>query len=552
MEQFILTLWERAGPPAALILAACALGYWFTGKHLNRRDSVPLQEFLERGGWEPAYRRGLTTVLDWLARRLTPPEWHDRLEAEEGAPAQAARAWNWLAYDRMLLLAVAYPILLPLLFWLGAGSPATLGGVEVVPAPESGFDRGLVGGGLLGMVLLLWFRERLAQAVHRHLVFPLIGSFSRGILRRAAPLGLGLDLVRGALFLAAVVSALALAGASLFAFAAAGALAVALVGAVAGAGLVALALAGAIAGVSLVALALALKLAGANALALADAGSVAVAFAGAVAVAVAGAGASAFAFAGAGALAVAMLLERRWRPATVLGVFTALLGCALALATAFTPDRPAEASVLLLFLVALPLINAVFDFLSLGLTRWCLRNAVEEREVRLLGLRLRGWWAFNLIDVAGALLALAGLILAMLLAVAGLNALTPENPLMDLGVLFAELRDDGADMRWLYVMVFSTLLPSVLHLGLFLLSLLVCYPGVRPREWLVRLIATAGKDDDRRALVQLAMGVWVALWVAVPVGLWIWLLPNVDLWHSGAMLWLIDRVEGIALALRLV
>ena len=236
----------------------------------------------------------------------------------------------------------------------------------------------------------------------------------------------------------------------------------------------------------------------------------------------------------------------------MLAVFTTLAGGALALVTALTPGRPAEGSVLLLLLVALPLINAVFDFLSLGLTRWCLRNAVEGRAVRVWWLRLRGWWAFNLIDVAGALLALAGLILAMLLAVTGLNALTPENPLMDLGALFAELRDGEVDMRWLYVMVFSTLLPSVLHLGLFLLSLLVCYPGVRAREWLVALMDKAGPEDDRRVMVRAAVGLWVGLVVAVPVGLWVWLLPNFDLWHRAAMLWVIGAVEGVAAALGLL
>lgn len=205
-----------------------------------------------------------------------------------------------------------------------------------------------------------------------------------------------------------------------------------------------------------------------------------------------------------------------------------------------------------MFAITLPLINAVFDFLSLGLTRWCLRNALEGREARLLGLRVRGWWAFNLIDVAGALLALTGLIGAMVLAVAGLNALTPENPLMDLGRFFAELRDEETDMRWLYVMVFSTLLPSVLHLGLFLLSLLICYPPPPLRARMVRWIDRREPGDNLRINVQLLMGVWVALVVAVPVGLWMWLLPGFDLWHSAAVLWLIDGVEAVAGALGLL
>jgi len=91
-----------------------------------------------------------------------------------------------------------------------------------------------------------------------------------------------------------------------------------------------------------------------------------------------------------------------------------------------------------LFLGVFPLINAVFDFASLGLTRYCLRQSLSGAPLSCLGHDIKSlkWW---LIDLTGAIAALFALCAALLGAVVLINAIAAE-PVMDLTQLFADLK----------------------------------------------------------------------------------------------------------------
>ena len=156
-----------------------------------------------------------------------------------------------------------------------------------------------------------------------------------------------------AVFAGAVAVAVASAAAVVFAVTVAGAVA----------GAVAFAVAGAFA------VAAAVAFPGASAFAVALAGAAAVAFPGAAAIAFAGAGAS-------------EASQRRMgrHPGYSLALLI-YLGAVLTLAVifgAFDPDRPRPETVyLILFLGALPILNAVADFASIGLTRFLLRRGLR-------------------------------------------------------------------------------------------------------------------------------------------------------------------------------
>jgi hypothetical protein len=208
--------------------------------------------------------------------------------------------------------------------------------------------------------------------------------------------------------------------------------------------------------------------------------------------------------------------------------------------------------VFLVFLAALPLVNALFDWLSLGLTRVLLRQSLERRRP---GIALRNGG----IDVLAALGLLAALAVAATAGLQGLNRLALAGgwpaPLIDLGDLLRRLRETPGDpsVWWIYATLVSTLLPSVVHLAIAGGA----FVQVRwPRAWNDRYAARltpahlafaptryklAGYLTLRQATEWLCPLLVLALVVAL---LWAWglALPEV----ARGLLWL---AETVALAL---
>ena len=120
------------------------------------------------------------------------------------------------------------------------------------------------------------------------------------------------------------------------------------------------------------------------------AGAVAVTFAGTVAFAVASAVAGALAILGAGAVAVSVAgavttaEERSSRPMAwrllFCGGLVALLIVAIKMPDDFGAGQPNRAVFGTLTFCLLPLVNAVFDFASVGLTRYLLRVGLEQKR----------------------------------------------------------------------------------------------------------------------------------------------------------------------------
>ena len=116
---------------------------------------------------------------------------------------------------------------------------------------------------------------------------------------------------------------------------------------------------------------------------------------------------------------------------------------------------------LLLFLGLLTLVNAPFNWASLGLTRALLRR----------GLELGGWWPFllALVDALLAAVIVAALAIAMLVAVQAFDGLAVYGggqPIMPLDPLFDGIaaHPEAPEYWWVYALLLSTLLPSLINL----------------------------------------------------------------------------------------
>jgi len=387
---------------------------------------------------------------DWLTKFLDAV---DRFFGDAGKADQTlfprafglktpAPLWTAPAFDRCLLLALVYPIATIFIIWAVSGHVGPAETALRLKADVAGWQRGLAAG--------------------------LIGLSTVSVWRAMRTKG----------FKSAMWVSVAFAGAVTFAFA----------GAFAGAGAATLTVAGV--GTLSVAAAVAVAFAFAGAFSVIVASAFSGAFSGAVAVAVAGAVAffSFFNFFGGGAVAVGgafavnflndVAIEKRRRGAFLsLYLFAMIIMC-FGAASWFAPFRPwVIGAPFLLFLGLLTLINAPFDWFSLGLTRALLRR----------GLELGGWWPYflALVDALAAAFIIAFLAITMVIGVQTFDHLAehsggPNARVLPLDELFDGIaaQPSAPEFWWVYALLLSTMIPSLLNLMIGGASLLRGIPGL--------------------------------------------------------------------------
>ena len=140
---------------------------------------------------------------------------------------------------------------------------------------------------------------------------------------------------------------------------------------------------------------------------------------------------------------------------------------------------------MLLFLGLFTLLNAPFDWASLGLTRALLRR----------GLELRGWWPFilALVDAVLAGVVITFLALTMVIGVQAFDDLAALGGgegarLLPLGPFFDGIAANptAPEFWWVYALLFSTTIPSIINLMIGGASLMRGVPGVS--SWLLRFM----------------------------------------------------------------
>jgi hypothetical protein len=129
----------------------------------------------------------------------------------------------------------------------------------------------------------------------------------------------------------------------------------------------------------------------------------------------------------------------------------------------------------LLFIGLLTLLNAPFDWFSLGLMRALLRR----------GLELGGWWpyALALVDAGLAAVIIAALALTLVVGVQTFDALAVYGggaSVLPLEPLFSGIaaHPTAPEYWWLYALLLSTMIPSLVNLVIGGTSLVRGLPGV--------------------------------------------------------------------------
>ncbi|MFT4794620.1 MAG: hypothetical protein ACJAVR_001548 [Paracoccaceae bacterium] len=225
------------------------------------------------------------------------------------------------------------------------------------------------------------------------------------------------------------------------------------------------------------------------------------------------------------AVAVAVAFAVEWIGArlnlrTISLTLWAMLGVAGVSLAARNGASAVDTKSLILFIAALPLLNALADFASTGLTRYLLRRSVDTS----------GRW-----EALGDLIGGAAIYLALGCAVIAFIAWTPlldGTHLANLPQIFQDLADPATRGQywWLLVMLASTLLPTALHLHLFLMTLIRHIPACL-RHWLAYEFVIAARINSnfrgRRAVLALsalnAFALVAPLWLMVE--LWLTVSP---------------------------
>lgn len=131
---------------------------------------------------------------------------------------------------------------------------------------------------------------------------------------------------------------------------------------------------------------------------------------------------------------------------------------------------------MLIFLVTLPLINALMDWLSLGFTRGFLYAIRQRRHSGIIAL------LFVSLDVILALAFLMAIVSLTVLILAGINAATmhsSDQTFLDLKVLFDGLSKDplALEYTWIHFMMLSTLIPTLIHFAVAGASAMMIFPN---------------------------------------------------------------------------
>lgn len=492
MEFITGLLWNPEFPFLTFFVPAFALAWWGLGGLWEREERKTFVLWLKHDRSRHLYRHLITRALDavsdflgrWEMRLRRGRGWHETEIMERNR-----LPWSWGLLDFALLLAVAYPIVSLIGQWaiLGEGK---FGSLTVLP--QTDWDDRWLPLILLGCSLISclwavtsnfrWLRTLFIPAIFFYV------WFGEELKEYALPVAPAVE-SSGVLPIFSFPippPVFVVAFATAFAFVFASALSAA--------------------GVFAVAFAVAFVAAATPAITIGPIAGAAVAFGFPVALAVV------LAVAFAGDQARSMPERKMNRPSLGLlswlsVLFIILLITAVRLQpTAQIPIK--EISAILLFLGLLPLLNAVADFASSGLTRHFLARGVEGHL---------GW--FGLVDLLAGVATFFALGFAMIGTVALVKAMGgPE--LINLFVLLgppgipnAILTDPHA-YWWLYLTFLSTLLPTVLHGFIATFAFGLMWPE-RLRMWLATSLESGSYVAGRPAC--LALAVLIALSVALPL-----------------------------------
>ena len=201
---------------------------------------------------------------------------------------------------------------------------------------------------------------------------------------------------------------------------------------------------------------------------------------------------------------------------------------------------------LFLFFGFLPIVNALFDWLSVSITRTLLKKS-----------KSRGVWIgaiYGVFDFVLAVVCLMGLLLALVYMIWGLNGITQwfgGINFYDLDGFFRGVTCDPFNPRylWVYAMFFSTMAPSLIHLLLALLSSFTKLRSPRRIDGYIRTLRKCPSSGNSIEIADIAgfmarhnlTAVVTAIFVLVGgSAVFIWLIVPAPTWFQSLLSLLID------------
>lgn len=500
--------------PAAWVWALTLLWAILFGllNYDHHRDRVSILNGLRRRDNALIYTKLVDAMLGGLKQMLSPEDAVSHSMPARGRFAQLmwfmtprasdmqdlkrlqASTLSWPVMDGALKIAVIYPLLLLLVQWGISGQDTGIGTVTILFSEER-----------------IWLRTALVCPVVALVITRILASVSQMRVFESA-----IDW----LFVFAAV------GISAFAFAAVDTFPAPF----------AAAFAGAVAAV--VAFAAAFPVAGAFTLAAVAAFTAAFAAVGTFPAAFAAVGTFPAVFAAAVGYGCAKGKGSQFYAALVIGLWTFIVVVFSLSAGSIENDG---FGALIFALGLLPLINAVFDYLSYGVTLGLIRYGRGKRNF-VTGLI----WFF---DGVVAVLLLIGLGLALSGSIALINHLAGQE-FIALRPIFDDLKtpEGRASYTWLTLTLLSTLVPTLVHLVLVFLSAFTWVPQ-RFKLWIARGVSGTETGDLATLGGSVAAATLGALWAAlVACGLWgIWTFVTDYLEPTG--LAVLEIVEYVSLRL---
>ena len=517
--------------------AICGAFAWIYSLYLTvlsepkSKDFADLRRSLDRGdGLETAYTRTLRRVLMRADRffegkpyKYEPPtvKWSTRATQlglrlfgrpadyrrpdEVRLPGWRPNPWSANSYDRCLLLAIVYPVLAALVGWTAFGDGGTLAASIGLQAQPVWVVRILVAGaacvavaGVIGFFRLKgWRRWFVLVPV---LAVPGVGAF-------AATLAIALALTISGASTGNGIGTFSLAFSFFLAFV----------------------------------FALAPNFSDAFAVSIVDSlDYIEVAF---IIVVLVGVVAAVIAFAG------AVEGNRLGRLQAVLPIL--LIVAIIYVASTGSSSEIAIARLsLLLALCLLPLINAPFDWASIGLTRTLLYRNLDTASARMR-------FVWSALDLFGALALLVLLALTSVLAMEAFNAAAlsggAATPPVDVAGMLADIGAEPYAARhfWLYFALFSTLLPTLIHCLIWVVSTATVRIGPLQRWLIDGLDHRLGHGTATQHKIAAVLTLRWLLPVPLVLGASIWLLALAGQapWLGGAFLTLLQNEQMFVAAM---
>ena len=173
-----------------------------------------------------------------------------------------------------------------------------------------------------------------------------------------------------------------------------------------------------------------------------------------------------------------------------------------------------------LYIGIIPIVNAVFDFASIGLTRWALRRGLQKIGANTI--------AYSVLDLVVALLIFLALgcftlfvldaanEMAASIAAPGSSQVVNLNP--ESGpTIFQQISEYHSYHTWLYLAFLTTLLPTLCHASVAVLQLAPTVLSTSARNWWSARYMNTSEDLSDEILRIVPISIWTAFAITAPI-----------------------------------